>query len=67
MKQRNLESRNQINIFKAFMIGGVLMILNVGTLTKKIDERKKKQSEMNTRNSRFNQRRMQTLAYLGAD
>ncbi|CAD8146695.1 unnamed protein product [Paramecium octaurelia] len=32
-----------------------------------IQERKKLQQEMNSRNSRFNQKRIQTLAYLGAD
>lgn len=36
-------------------------------LNRKIEDRKKKQQEMNTRNSRFNQRRMQALAYLGAE
>jgi hypothetical protein len=32
-----------------------------------MEERKKKIQEMNTRNSRFNQRRMQTLAFLGSE
>lgn len=45
----------------------LLLITILQHILKKIETKKREKIEINTRNSRFNQRRMQTLAHLGSE